>query len=142
MQRFYSRVGVIGFCMIVGRFAFLYGRQWEFSPRGIPVSIVAADGISYPDGERINEFTLALIRSGSEEGVMATMLSAFVTGFVILTFKVVLQYRRDCRTQLILDLVAEGKRLDAAGRRAEGDKIVRRLEKLLGRPLGGVSKNG
>lgn len=50
-----SSGGVIGFCLIVGRFAFLSGRQWEVTPRGIPASIVTTEGISYPDGERINE---------------------------------------------------------------------------------------
>ena len=50
-----------------------HGREWEFSCHGIPVSALSPDGQTYRDGNEIDPLTRAIIRSGDEEVISASL---------------------------------------------------------------------
>lgn len=52
---------------LIVREASLYGTNWVLGKYYMPRSLVAADGLHYPNGEVIDPLTLSLIRSGNEE---------------------------------------------------------------------------
>jgi hypothetical protein len=67
MRWLVSFVGNLLFLCCFFNFAFKYGTRWEFGPHLLIKTIVAEDGAHYGDGSPIDEITLALVRTDTEE---------------------------------------------------------------------------
>jgi len=64
-------------------FGLQYGNRWECGQYGMPRTLVAPDGVSYPDGKVIDPITASLIRAGVEEEVFLGMLIFSALSLVI-----------------------------------------------------------
>lgn len=67
-------LGILFFLGCGGRWLSLYGTHWEFGRFGLPRAALLPGTTLYRDGTVPDPINLALIRSGSEESVMAVML--------------------------------------------------------------------
>lgn len=57
-----------------------YGVRWEVGPQGFN-TLVASDGEHYRDGTPIDQFTLAMHKSGHEGSIQLAMLGIIGAGF-------------------------------------------------------------
>lgn len=67
------------FLAVCGHQAWTYGVEWEFGRYGMPVSLVAPDGLHYQNGRELDPLTRYLINAGLQPEcnlVLALLLSA------------------------------------------------------------------
>ncbi len=82
-----SWLGIGLFAAIILGMLWGHGREWEFSPHGIPVSALSPDGQTYRNGNEIDPLTLAIIRSGNEEAIAASIFGFAFLALAFLAFQ-------------------------------------------------------
>jgi hypothetical protein len=87
-----------------------YGKSWEFGRFGMARILVAGDGVSHLDGTPVNEFELAVAKTGyEEEGRLLVLFMA------TLAFAAVIFYITTVRRRFNRAFNAELRRLLVAG---------------------------
>jgi hypothetical protein len=80
MSKASSWLGVAIFVVVFAHQASRHGQTWEFSPCGIPVSLLSSDVQRYRNGEAIDPISHAIIRGGMEERVKGCLIAALLGG--------------------------------------------------------------
>ena len=81
------RLGWLLFVVLGARWAFLYGREWDFGgPLCLPRTLLAPDGRHYPDGTPLDPVTQAIVASGHEAEITACLL-LFIAALFLLCFQ-------------------------------------------------------
>ncbi len=84
-DRLFALVGPLFMLGLVFYHASQFGTRWEFGRYGMPRTLVDASGLARPDGTPLDQFTLMMVQSGTEEetelfmcGFMAVVLTMLV----------------------------------------------------------------
>jgi hypothetical protein len=92
-----NALSFLGYALLIAMIlhvACRHGTKWEFGRYGMPRTLVAADGVSYLDGTEIDEYSLALARSGNEEEVWLAIYAIIGTILAYGTYSILMQRRR------------------------------------------------
>lgn len=131
MKNGWAIVGGGLFLLLTLRQAAMYGREWDFGgDYGLPVIVLAADGRHYRDGSEIDDITLAIARSGHEEGLELLLMGVIVSAVAYVVWsrvRIRRAWKRHCLLKALLDAAEECQR---AGRWEGAEEAFRRFEML------------
>jgi hypothetical protein len=80
-----------------------HGTRWAFSQKGMPVSLVAEDGLHYRDGTPIDAISLGMIHAGVEEDVLLTIFSVIGSALLWVAYESVQYFRAAKAYNAVLD---------------------------------------
>ena len=125
MNKLCAWFGIAALIFFPARMVWTYGGTWEFSPHGIPVSALSADGKTCRNGGEIDPITEGLIRRGIEEQVSGFAYGGMLLAFGLLAYAV-WQYKQllDSRARrMAAEAVREmGEQWEREGKRPDGAK--------------------
>jgi hypothetical protein len=84
-------VDICGAGLLLGIFINLlahHGTWWTLGPHGMPVSLVAEDGLHYLDGEPLDPVTLWMVQNDCEEEVWAGLFSFYAIMLLYIFVKI------------------------------------------------------
>lgn len=92
MAKILDCAGILLLFVVLTNVAFSYGSRWVIGRHGLPVSLLAPDGVHYADGSVVDPITLSVIRANIEEQVLVGLL---LIGPAALGVRLWLEHRYD-----------------------------------------------
>lgn len=78
MGKLVSFFGFVLFISATVHVVLVYGEEWEFSPRGIPVTALSPDGETYRNGRPVDPMIRQMHESGFDEKLMGVLLAVLL----------------------------------------------------------------